>query len=302
MPLYEIDENRELVPFRRLPGGPELYEKEIQKLFWENPEEFTGESLFPLAWEPTLPGGGRPDLVLLDAEGRVVVVEVKRDIDRAQLAQCLEYAGWAQTARLDELSAMYKGGPDAFFAAWQDFTGTSFPVTIRSTPRLIMVAGGFHGRTGAALQFLTQNSMAIRWIEVGVYIDERGRRFVDIGGDHEPDLPASEKTEPLSAHAQIDGRRVKLADLLDAGLIRPGDQLIWERPRLGQTFQGELTSNGAILLADGRGPFASPSRAACEAAQIPAYDGWEAWHVGTPDGPVLHELRVRLLESRLGNL
>ena len=41
----------------------------------------------------------------LDKTGRVVVFEVKRDVDRRQLAQCLEYAGWARTTNLDELGA-----------------------------------------------------------------------------------------------------------------------------------------------------------------------------------------------------
>jgi hypothetical protein len=44
----------------------------------------------------------------MDSSGRVVVIEVKRDIDRGQLAQCLEYAGWARSASLDELGSLYR--------------------------------------------------------------------------------------------------------------------------------------------------------------------------------------------------
>lgn len=47
MPLYEIDGAGELVPFRRLHGGAELYEREIEDLAWVNPEEVVGETLFP---------------------------------------------------------------------------------------------------------------------------------------------------------------------------------------------------------------------------------------------------------------
>ena len=58
-------------------------------------EAFAGVPLFPVARQPTLSDGLWPDIVALDDGGHVPVIEVKRDIDRAQLAQCLEYAGWA---------------------------------------------------------------------------------------------------------------------------------------------------------------------------------------------------------------
>lgn len=67
-------------------------ESEIEDLLWSNLEEFTGEALFRVRRQPTLAGGGRPDIVTLDRQGAVVVIEVKRDVDRGQLAQCLEYA------------------------------------------------------------------------------------------------------------------------------------------------------------------------------------------------------------------
>lgn len=42
MPLYEITDD-ELVPFRRLHGGADLYEKEIEDLLWTSMEEMTGQ-------------------------------------------------------------------------------------------------------------------------------------------------------------------------------------------------------------------------------------------------------------------
>jgi hypothetical protein len=36
-----------LVPSRRLAGGAEIYENEIEDLLWENIEDFTGEPLLP---------------------------------------------------------------------------------------------------------------------------------------------------------------------------------------------------------------------------------------------------------------
>lgn len=92
VPLFDIS-GAAVRPFRRLSSNADVYEREIETLFWDDLETFTGEPLFALARQPRLPGGGIPDIVSLDAAGRVVVIEVKRDIDRGQLAQCLEYAG-----------------------------------------------------------------------------------------------------------------------------------------------------------------------------------------------------------------
>jgi hypothetical protein len=137
MPLFEVSQG-ELVPFRRLKGGEGIYETEIEDLLWANVEEFTGETLFPVRRQAKLPFGGIPDVLALEKSGRVVIFEIKRDVDRRQLAQCLEYAGWARTTSLDELAALYHGGEEAFWTDWQDFTESSTPVVVnqRSTSSL----------------------------------------------------------------------------------------------------------------------------------------------------------------------
>ena len=64
MPLFEIG-NDELVPFRRVQAGPELYEEEIEGLLWSNLEAIVGVPLFPVARQPTLSDRLRPDIVAL---------------------------------------------------------------------------------------------------------------------------------------------------------------------------------------------------------------------------------------------
>lgn len=296
MPLYEIGSSGDLVPFRRLAGGADLYEHEIETLLWTNPDEFLGESLLLVARQPTLVAGGRPDVVALASDARVVVFEVKRDVDRGQLAQCLEYAGWARTTSLDELAGMYHRGPNAFFSDWQEFTGDAAPAVIVRRPKLVLIAHSFHGRTQSAFDFLIENGLPVQVIEVSVYEDAQGRRFVNIGGEHEPEIPAI--TDSLRAGASstlVDGRRVTIADLIEAELLAPGAVLRWDRPRLGAHYVARITENAAIELDDGRS-FATPSRAAKAAANIPAYDGWYAWHLDDPDGSInLNDLRQKFI-------
>nr|MDQ3318329.1 hypothetical protein [Actinomycetota bacterium] len=269
MPLFEFEDENQVVPFRQRRGGADLYEREIEDMLWQNFEELTGESVFPIAKQADV-AGGRADIIALDHNARVVVVEIKRDVDRGQLAQCLEYAGWARTTNLDELAGMYHRGVPAFFSDWQDFMESTTPVRIRRSPRLVLVARDFHGRTGSAFEFLIEHGLPVKLIRVSLYEDQQGRKFVDVEGEHEPEFPTEGPeeggTEALDP-TKIDGRRVRISDLLEAGLVQPEQALAWERPRLGQSYHATVTGAGTIRLEDGR-EFSSPSRAAMEAAQI----------------------------------
>jgi hypothetical protein len=90
---------------------------------------------------------------------------------------------------------------------------------------------------------------------------------------------------------------VRLSDLIEAQLVQPGQEVVWDRPRLEATYRAVITESGGLRLEDGR-LFSSPSRAAMEAANIPACDGWWAWRVQGSTGDYLHKLRVRLAETK----
>jgi hypothetical protein len=295
VPLYEIVATDDLKPFRRLAGGESLYEKEIEELVWANPDEVLGEPLLLIARQPTLKAGGRPDVVALSKSARVTVIEIKRDVDRGQLAQCLEYAGWARTTSLDELAGMYHRGAEHFFADWQEFTGDAAPAVLNPKPRLTLIARTFHGRTHSALEFLVESGVPVEILEESVYEDAHRRRFLHVESEREPDLPSTDDSgKELGPDFLIEGRRITIADLMEAELLQPGDELAWDRPRLGVQYEAAITENGAIELADGR-TFATPSRAAKHAANIPACDGWLAWRVVRPDGTrLLDDIRKDL--------
>ena len=298
MPLFEIDASSgELVPFRSLVGGADIYESEIEGLLSSNIEDLIGDSVLPIARQPNIRAGGRPDIVALDKFANVVGVEVKRDVDRNQLAQCLEYAGWARNTSLDEIAAIYHRGKEEFFIDWQDFTESDVPEVLSRAPRLVLVARDFHGRTESALEYLIENHVPVTVIRVSIYEDASGRRFVDVEGENEPEFaPAATDGTRVRVEHKIGGRRIRVSDLLDAELLEPGDELLWEGPRLGDVYQASVTENGGIQLADGA-TYASPSRAAVVAADIPAYDGWYAWKVTRLGDVTLNDVRARLLEQ-----
>lgn len=301
MPLFEIEPGLRLRAFRQLRGGGELYEREIEDLLWGGLEEITGDPLFKVARQPAIRGGGRPDVVALTTEGQVVVIEVKRDVDRGQLAQCLEYAGWARTANLDELAGLYHASVEQFFQDWQEFTGTPTPRRIQGSPQLILVARDFHGRTGSAFEYLVENDLPVKLIRVALYEAKDGRRFLDVEGEHEPEQPATPPAGaeiPAIDHTKVDGRRVRIEDLIEAGLLQVDQTLVWPRRNLGDTHYCTVTEDGGVRVGGEDGAvYSAPSSAAIAAAGGGSFDGWEAWR--TQEGVLLDELRRQLAQRHL---
>lgn len=120
-------------------------------------------------------------------------------------------------------------------------------------PDSFLVARDFHGRTGSAFEFLVENKLPVRLIRVSLYEDAQKRRFVDVEGEHQPDItPAGTTGGSTAVPITIDGHRVRLTDLLEAGHPSPVTPLVWERRRLGQTYRASFTDNGSIQLDDGR--------------------------------------------------
>lgn len=302
MPLYELREGS-LNAFRRLKPGPELYEQEIEDLVWDDLEAFTGAPLFPVARQPRIPGSGIPDVVALDENGSVVVIEIKRDVDRSQLAQILEYAGWARLTNLDEIAGLYARdgehqGSDAFFNDWQSFTETAAPQIINPQPQLYLVARDFEDRTRSALDFLQENGLPITVVPVTVFEDPAGRRIVDIDTEHEPapKTATAPATSRPKTHLTVNGKRIAVADLLDADLLEPDEHVEFVRPRLGEHYEATILADGTFALPDGTIK-QTPSGAAMHAADLVAYDGWYAWRVVRLGGTRLHELREQLIQQ-----
>ncbi|MEH0972813.1 CBS domain-containing protein [Micromonospora sp. CPCC 205546] len=93
----------------------------------------------------------------------------------------------------------------------------------------------------------------------------------------------------------INGRRVRIADLIDARLLAPGTELTYQQ-RIGETpHRATVTARGQLRLRDGR-EFDTPSRAAATVAGVRAVPGWAVWHV-QPGGQTLHQLRLKLLKD-----
>jgi len=295
VPIFELDD-KSLVPIKRQAINAGVYEAEIEALLWDNLEELTGDNLFRVARQASLPSGGIPDVIALDPTGRVVVIEVKRDVDRHQLAQALEYAGWARNANLDQLAGMYYGGAQSFWEDWKEFTDSSTPVLVQRDPRLVLVARSFNARTFEALEFLLQHKLPVQVLKVAFYVDEVLRRFLNVEWELEPEAAqlAPEAEGGVAAAGGtiggLDFREVTLSEVTQT--LSTPTTLVWNRPKKGQRYEATLLEGGVIRLGDGR-EFRSPSGAAMAVAEVVSYDGWYAWRLGD-GGPTLNSLRHQL--------
>lgn len=279
--------------FRRLNSSADVYEADIEALFWENLEAFMGEPLFGLGRQARLPGGGIPDILALDAQGKVVVIEIKRDVDRSQLAQCLEYAGWARTTNLDELAGLYVGGPQQFFTDWQAFTGTPTPMLLDRVPRLALIARTFDARTDSALKYLRETGVPLSLVRVVFYEDAGGSRIVDVNPDDSlapSPVSRSQLTLTSGRAAQSSATSgVTVSDLLDDGALEPGEPIVWRRPQSGQHHTASILPNGEVLLADGRR--ATSLSTAANLLTGGNYNGWDCWTVPRLGGVKIGSLR-----------
>ncbi|MFB9686471.1 hypothetical protein [Amycolatopsis plumensis] len=96
----------------------------------------------------------------------------------------------------------------------------------------------------------------------------------------------------------IDGRRVTVPDLLEAGLLKAGAKLEFKRKRIGATFDATVTGTGRIRLEPDGEEFRSPSRAAMVAAGMRAVDGWRAWVV-VAEKRLLDSVRQEFLDRAI---
>lgn len=225
----------------------------------------------------------------------MTVIEVKRDVERPQLAQALEYAGWARSVSLDDMANLYERGEQAFFEDWKEFTDSPTPRVINRSPRLILVAHDIHPRTRDALRFLADSGLPVSVVLVSVYEDDEQRRFIEIEGESELTGGAGAGSAGVGGTKRsymFQGHPVRVLDLIEAKLVN-ADQAI-EFTRFGKTTAGVITADGSVKVGDAT--FPTPSGAG-KATVGHAVDGWKCWKLSAPDHRSLFDLRAELLRN-----
>ncbi len=134
-----------------------------------------------------------PDLLGLDAEGNLIIVELKRDeAPREVVAQLLEYAAWANELseqQIQEIAEDYFETRDEFkethfhdaFRDVFDIPDTDEVPPLNRNLRLYIVAGSIPAGVARVCRFLrTPQGMDINCIDVSTFETEAGERLVSM--------------------------------------------------------------------------------------------------------------------------
>lgn len=102
--------------------------------------------------------GGSIDVVAIDVEGRVHVLELKRDrTPRDVVAQVLDYGAWVQDLTLDDLTAIYaEQHKDTFDEAFAERFGSPVPDLLNSDQQLTVVASELDPASDRIVTYLAE--------------------------------------------------------------------------------------------------------------------------------------------------
>ena len=105
--------------------------------------------------------GGFIDLLALDAEGRVHVLELKRDrTPRDVVAQALDYGSWAKDLSLEELEQIYQDngeGDTHLDEAFAEHFGGPLPDVVNAEQQFTIVASELDPASDRIIEFLAES-------------------------------------------------------------------------------------------------------------------------------------------------
>jgi hypothetical protein len=121
--------------------------------------------------------GGYIDLLGLDVEGKIYVIELKRDrTPREVVAQVLDYASWVSTLTYDDVSDIYsRHGVQrdiAFEEAFDERFGDSPPESLNDAHRLVIVASALDPSTERIVTYLAdQHAVPLNAVFFRYFVD-----------------------------------------------------------------------------------------------------------------------------------
>ncbi len=135
------------------------------------------------------------------------------------------------------------------------------------------------------------------------YVDFNDKNSIayEFPEEFKPILDTEEEQEKEEKTGELTRYEVSIADLIDKGLLLPGEKLFMEyKPRHGskKRYEAEILEDGSLKVLDQT--YSSPSYAALAGIQDSGSDrktvnGWTSWKTET--GEILAEIRERFLNE-----
>jgi hypothetical protein len=204
----------------------------------------------------------RPDVLALDPEGKLVVVEIKRDdADETTDLQAIKYASYCSTISAEQLQQDYR-------AFWNERTpdedhtpedvGTEFveflndesigtsedgyaEFVLDDQPRIVLVAGGFGPEITTPVIWLEREyGLNISCVELGAFENPEDGSNPDVFVSSRRVLPVPEAEEFMARRREKERRQKgpkpradrTITALLEADLLSEGDTVEFDRSQL----------------------------------------------------------------------
>jgi hypothetical protein len=249
--IWRIDGKLQRVSASRLESESKLED------FLEQDPNLLGSNILIIGRQVTTGYGKKIDLLGINADGQLVVIELKRDrTPRDVVAQLLDYGSWVRDLSYEEITETYEdyAGSDLesvqFEQAFSDKFGASPPETLNEGHQLIVVASELDPSTERIMTYLAQGyGVPINAIFFQ-YFNDGGSEYLTRTWLHDPrEVEAASsrggagarKREPWNGQdfyvSLGEGRSRNWEDCVRYGFIS-GGQGIWYSRTLEMLFPG----------------------------------------------------------------
>lgn len=143
-----------------LASSPLDSERRLENMLAQDPS-MCGTDLLILGRQVHTAHGGYVDLLAIDADGRVHVLELKRDkTPREVVAQALDYGSWAAGLGIEEIERIYRDhndGDKQLDAAFAEQFGTPLPDLVNVEQQFTIVASELDPTSDRIVEFLAES-------------------------------------------------------------------------------------------------------------------------------------------------
>jgi hypothetical protein len=176
--VWQINESDALTEVKRSKLN---LEARIEK-WLSNDISLLSADLFVIGKQVATEWGGYIDLLCLDASGKLVVVELKRDkTPREVTAQALDYASWVNNLDAEQIGviAAPRLNGNSLGAAFQSRFGTELPESLSEPPALRIVASEIDDSTERIIHYLAETyGIDINAVRFQFFQAPDGREFL----------------------------------------------------------------------------------------------------------------------------
>jgi len=188
MSLYQIkNSDNRLKPFHSSELGSCYFEKDLEDWLEANPQVLVSDEPLLIIGRQVNTPVGVIDLLALDADGAIVVVELKRAPNqRNTIAQALEYASWLSEinqAKIHQIARAYLAKKNGFSLdqAWKQVFDSKLPnLSPHAQHRIFVVVEGENDRLTSIAKYLRDAGVDISLLAYNFYRTESNDEILDI--------------------------------------------------------------------------------------------------------------------------